>query len=70
MNYKPLSAPMLQLYMLSILITHDLHIAEQMTDKLYVMQQGRIIETLKPYDTPQHAYTQTLFDACHALHFA
>lgn len=53
-----------------LLITHDLHIAEQMTDKLYVMQQGRIIETLKPYDTPQHAYTQTLFDACHALHFA
>ncbi len=45
------------------LITHDLDIVRKMADRVYVMDQGRIVETgdtQRVFDNPQHASTAQL----------
>ena len=49
-----------------MLITHDLMVASQICDRLYVMYAGRIMEEGKTDDilsAPKHPYTQKLFAA-------
>jgi oligopeptide/dipeptide ABC transporter ATP-binding protein len=49
-----------------ILITHDLTVASQICDKLYVMYAGRLMEEGKSEDvisSPKHPYTQKLMAA-------
>ena len=49
-----------------ILITHDLGVVNQVTQRMLVMYAGRIIEqgpTRDIIDTPQHPYTRGLIDA-------
>jgi peptide/nickel transport system ATP-binding protein len=52
--------------MSSILITHDLGLAAQYSDRIMVMKDGEIVEQGDPVDifsTPHHAYTRKLVDA-------
>ena len=49
-----------------IFITHDLMVASQISDRLYVMYAGRVMEegsTERILDAPAHPYTQKLFAA-------
>ncbi|MEL6748008.1 MAG: ABC transporter ATP-binding protein, partial [Pseudomonadota bacterium] len=49
-----------------LLITHDLGVVRKMADRVYVMQNGEIVEsgeTIATLDNPQHAYTQHLLAA-------
>ena len=49
-----------------LLITHDLGIVEKVSDRVYVMQDGRIVEhgpTRTVYDSPREAYTVDLLSA-------
>ena len=49
-----------------LLITHDLGIVEKVSDRVYVMQDGRIVEhgpTRTVYDSPREAYTIDLLSA-------
>ncbi len=49
-----------------ILITHTLGIVRQMTDRVYVMYGGNIVETAPTktlFSNPQHPYTQGLMEA-------
>jgi peptide/nickel transport system ATP-binding protein len=49
-----------------LFVTHDLHVVRAIADRIYVMQQGRIIEegiTETVFTSPQHAYTQALIAA-------
>jgi oligopeptide/dipeptide ABC transporter ATP-binding protein len=49
-----------------IFITHDLMVASQICDRLYVMYAGRVMEqgsTERILDAPVHPYTQKLFAA-------
>ena len=49
-----------------LLITHDLGIVDKVSDRVYVMQQGRIVEhgpTRTVYDSPREAYTVDLLSA-------
>ncbi len=44
-------------------ITHDLHLARKVADKVYVMHQGEIVETgvsFEIFDNPKHVYTKRL----------
>ena len=46
-----------------MLITHDLGIVAQMADYVYVMNDGKIVESGNVsdiFDHPQHEYTKTL----------
>lgn len=46
-----------------LFVTHDLGVARQMTDYLYVLRDGRCVEhgtTESLFESPQHEYTQTL----------
>ena len=46
-----------------IIVTHDLAVARLLSNRLMVMQKGRIVEqglTDQVLDDPQHAYTQLL----------
>lgn len=46
-----------------LLITHDLTIVQKISDRVYVMQHGEIVEhnaTSPLFETPQHPYTQLL----------
>ncbi len=52
--------------MAMLLITHDLGIVRRMADRVYVMQNGEIVEngTAKDvFETPKHAYTKHLLAA-------
>ncbi|GAA4766744.1 ABC transporter ATP-binding protein [Microbacterium gilvum] len=54
-----------------ILVTHDLAVARRRSDRLIVLQHGRIVEdgaTVAVTDRPQHAYTRRLLDAVPSLH--
>ncbi len=44
-------------------ITHDLHLARKISDRVYIMQSGKIIEggpVFKIFDNPKYPYTQKL----------
>jgi peptide/nickel transport system ATP-binding protein len=44
-------------------ITHDLHLARKVADKVYVMYQGKIVEqgvSFEIFERPEHVYTQQL----------
>lgn len=49
-----------------LLISHDLAVVEQVSDRVLVMQAGRIIESGQPrqiFESPQHPYTKNLLSA-------
>ncbi|WP_011580849.1 MULTISPECIES: ABC transporter ATP-binding protein [Chelativorans] len=49
-----------------LFITHDLHVAAQVCDRLAVMRRGRIVEiapTVELFANPQHEYTRALLSA-------
>lgn len=55
-----------KLNMAVLLITHDLNIVKRFADRVYVMNQGHLVETAttqKLFANPQHEYTQTLLGA-------
>ncbi len=48
-----------------LFITHDLSLAQKISDKIYVMKKGKIIEsgaTLEVFVNPKHSYTKMLLD--------
>lgn len=46
-----------------ILVTHDMSEATQWCQRIYVMLEGKVIETLEqPIDQPTHPYSKMLFD--------
>ncbi|GAA1966207.1 dipeptide ABC transporter ATP-binding protein [Agromyces allii] len=54
-----------------ILVTHDLAVARQRTDRVLVLERGRVVEsgaTAAVTDDPRHAYTRRLLDAVPSLH--
>ncbi|WP_309128253.1 ABC transporter ATP-binding protein [Microbacterium sp.] len=53
-----------------LLITHDLHLAGAICDRVYVLRSGEIVETLAGrnlFDAAEHPYTRALIDAAPAL---
>ncbi|KAA9150023.1 ABC transporter ATP-binding protein [Microbacterium lushaniae] len=53
-----------------ILISHDLAVVAGMTDRVYVMYGGRIVEegpTEQVLERPQHKYTQALVRSVHSI---
>jgi microcin C transport system ATP-binding protein len=49
-----------------LFITHDLNIVRQIADRVYVMQNGQVVEhgeTQSVFTNPQHAYTQKLLNS-------
>lgn len=53
-----------------LFITHDLHLAGAICDRVYVLQRGEIVETLTTPDLfagAQHEYTRTLIELAPSL---
>lgn len=55
-----------QITFTNIFITHDLHLAVLLCEKLYVMEKGEIVEVLtkETANQPTHPYTKKLLEAC------
>jgi peptide/nickel transport system ATP-binding protein len=50
-----------------LFVSHDLHLVRAIADRIYVMQQGRIVEEGTAdavFTSPRHAYTRELIAAC------
>ncbi len=59
-----------QYHLTYLFISHDLNVVRTVTDRVLVMQSGRIVEagqTAQVLSSPQHPYTQTLLDAAPVL---
>ena len=55
-----------EMHMAVLLITHDLGIVDKVSDRVYVMQDGHIVEhgpTREVYASPREAYTRDLLSA-------
>ena len=53
-----------------ILISHDLAVVAEMTDRVYVMYNGRVVETGSTQEVlhaPRHPYTQALLNSVRSL---
>ena len=53
-----------------LFITHDLHLAGAICDRIHVLQHGEVVETLsRPglFDTATHPYTRTLIESAPTL---
>jgi len=49
-----------------VLVSHDLSVVRHMTDRVLIMQHGKIVEeghTLEVFRAPQHPYTRLLLDS-------
>jgi ABC-type dipeptide/oligopeptide/nickel transport system ATPase component len=56
-----------QMQMGLLLISHDLKLVSRVSDRVAVMQHGKIVETnpsVTIFQTPQHDYTKLLLNAC------
>jgi microcin C transport system ATP-binding protein len=55
-----------EFHMAMLLITHDLGIVRKMSERIYVMHEGKVVEegpTRDIFSAPQHPYTQKLISA-------
>jgi peptide/nickel transport system ATP-binding protein len=62
-----------ELKMCIIFITHDIGLSHYVSDRIFVMCKGKIVETGHPDDViarPQHEYTRKLLDDIPVLHKA
>lgn len=50
-----------------ILISHDLSLVNRFCDRVLVMREGRVVETLSAMADAEHAYTRALLDAAPKL---
>jgi peptide/nickel transport system ATP-binding protein len=49
-----------------LFVSHDLNVVRSIADRIYVMQQGRIVEhgtSHAVFTSPRHAYTEALIAA-------
>jgi peptide/nickel transport system ATP-binding protein len=55
-----------------VLVSHDLSVVRHMTDRVLVMQRGRVVEsgpTVEVFRSPQHPYTRLLLESIPRLRY-